>query len=137
VVVRAKDEEEAIRIANDTPYGLSAAVFGRDVNRALRVARRLETGICHINGPTVHDEAQMPFGGVTASGYLLWRQGRHSRFHRTAPASPSSRATATIRSRRLGPASGPVAAAERIDAAGACGVDHAGAGFTRPRGRGS
>jgi vanillin dehydrogenase len=69
VVVRAKDEEEAVRIANDTPYGLSAAVFGRDVNRAFRVARRLETGICHINGPTVHDEAQMPFGGVKGSGY--------------------------------------------------------------------
>jgi len=69
VVVRAKDEEDAVRIANDTPYGLSAAVFGRDVNRAFRVARRLETGICHINGPTVHDEAQMPFGGVKASGY--------------------------------------------------------------------
>src|SRR5262245_3539341 len=69
LVVRAKDDEEAIRIANDTPYGLSAAVFGRDVNRAFRVARRLETGICHINGPTVHDEAQMPFGGVKASGY--------------------------------------------------------------------
>jgi acyl-CoA reductase-like NAD-dependent aldehyde dehydrogenase len=69
VVVRAKDEEDAVRIANDTPYGLSAAVFGRDVNRAFRIARRLETGICHINGPTVHDEAQMPFGGVKASGY--------------------------------------------------------------------
>jgi acyl-CoA reductase-like NAD-dependent aldehyde dehydrogenase len=69
VVVRAKGEDEAVRIANDTPYGLSAAVFGRDVNRAFRVARRLETGICHINGPTVHDEAQMPFGGVKESGY--------------------------------------------------------------------
>jgi benzaldehyde dehydrogenase (NAD) len=68
-VVRAKGEDEAVRIANDTPYGLSAAVFGRDVNRALRVARRLDTGICHINGPTVHDEAQMPFGGVKESGY--------------------------------------------------------------------
>ena len=69
VVVRAKGEDDAVRIANDTPYGLSAAVFGRDVNRAFRVARRLETGICHVNGPTVHDEAQMPFGGVKGSGY--------------------------------------------------------------------
>jgi vanillin dehydrogenase len=69
VVVRAKGEDDAVRIANDTPYGLSAAVFGRDVDRAFRVARRLETGICHINGPTVHDEAQMPFGGVKDSGY--------------------------------------------------------------------
>src|SRR5262245_19320567 len=69
VVVRARGEDEAVRIANDTPFGLAAAVFGRDVNRAFRVARRLETGICHVNGPTVHDEAQMPFGGVKDSGY--------------------------------------------------------------------
>jgi acyl-CoA reductase-like NAD-dependent aldehyde dehydrogenase/ABC-type branched-subunit amino acid transport system ATPase component len=68
-VVRANGVDEAVRIANDTPYGLSSAVFGRDVNRAFAVARRLETGICHINGPTVHDEAQMPFGGVKDSGY--------------------------------------------------------------------
>jgi len=68
-VVRVRGDEEAIRIANDTPYGLSAAVFSRDVTRALAVAKRLETGICHINGPTVHDEAQMPFGGVKDSGY--------------------------------------------------------------------
>jgi acyl-CoA reductase-like NAD-dependent aldehyde dehydrogenase len=68
-VVRAKGVDDAVRIANDTPYGLSSAVFGRDVTRAFAVARRLETGICHINGPTVHDEAQMPFGGVKDSGY--------------------------------------------------------------------
>jgi acyl-CoA reductase-like NAD-dependent aldehyde dehydrogenase/ABC-type branched-subunit amino acid transport system ATPase component len=68
-VVRATGVDEAVRIANDTPYGLSSAVFGRDVTRALAVARRLQTGICHINGPTVHDEAQMPFGGVKDSGY--------------------------------------------------------------------
>jgi benzaldehyde dehydrogenase (NAD) len=68
-VVRVKGDEEAIRVANDTPYGLSSAVFSRDVTRALAVARKLDTGICHINGPTVHDEAQMPFGGVKESGY--------------------------------------------------------------------
>ena len=68
-VVRVSGDEEAIRIANDTPYGLSAAVFSRDVTRAFAVARRIDTGICHINGPTVHDEAQMPFGGVKDSGY--------------------------------------------------------------------
>ena len=68
-VIRVNGQDEAIRVANDTEYGLSSAVFSRDVQRAMAVAKRLETGICHINGPTVHDEAQMPFGGVKASGY--------------------------------------------------------------------
>ena len=68
-IVRVEDTEDAIRVANDTEYGLSSAVFGRDIKRALAVAKRVETGICHINGPTVADEAQMPFGGVKASGY--------------------------------------------------------------------
>jgi acyl-CoA reductase-like NAD-dependent aldehyde dehydrogenase len=68
-VVRVNGVDEAVRIANDTEYGLSAAVFGRDIARAMDVARRIESGICHINGPTLHDEAQMPFGGVKASGY--------------------------------------------------------------------
>ena len=68
-VLRAKDEEDAIRLANDSEYGLSAAVFTRDTARGLRVARRIRSGICHINGATVHDEAQMPFGGTGASGY--------------------------------------------------------------------
>lgn len=68
-VVRAQDDEDAIRIANDTEYGLSAAVFSRNIARAMNVARRIDSGICHVNGPTVHDEAQMPFGGTKASGY--------------------------------------------------------------------
>jgi acyl-CoA reductase-like NAD-dependent aldehyde dehydrogenase len=68
-MVRVNGVEEAIRVANDTDYGLASAVFGRDIARTMMVANRLETGICHINGPTVHDEAQMPFGGVKASGY--------------------------------------------------------------------
>jgi benzaldehyde dehydrogenase (NAD) len=68
-VLRVKDEAEAVATANDTDYGLSAAVFTRDIARGLRVARQIQSGICHINGPTVHDEAQMPFGGVKASGY--------------------------------------------------------------------
>jgi acyl-CoA reductase-like NAD-dependent aldehyde dehydrogenase len=68
-VIRAKDEAEAITLANDTEYGLSASVFTRDIARGLKIARKIKSGICHVNGPTVHDEAQMPFGGVKASGY--------------------------------------------------------------------
>ncbi|MEV5032183.1 aldehyde dehydrogenase [Sphingobium sp. LMC3-1-1.1] len=68
-VIRARDEAHAVELANDTEYGLSAAVFTRDTARGLRVAKLIKSGICHINGPTVHDEAQMPFGGVKASGY--------------------------------------------------------------------
>jgi acyl-CoA reductase-like NAD-dependent aldehyde dehydrogenase len=68
-VTRARDEAQAVALANDTDYGLSAAIFTRDTARGLRVARQIRSGICHINGPTVHDEAQMPFGGVGASGY--------------------------------------------------------------------
>jgi acyl-CoA reductase-like NAD-dependent aldehyde dehydrogenase len=68
-VIHAKDETDAIRLANDSEYGLSAAVFTRDAARGFRVARQIRSGICHVNGPTVHDEAQMPFGGVGASGY--------------------------------------------------------------------
>ena len=67
-VVRVNGVEEAIACANDNEYGLSAAVFGGDIARAFNVARKIDSGICHVNGPTVHDEAQMPFGGVKGSG---------------------------------------------------------------------
>jgi benzaldehyde dehydrogenase (NAD) len=68
-ITRVKSAEEAVKLANDTEYGLSAAIFSRDIARAIELAKRIESGICHINGPTVHDEAQMPFGGTKASGY--------------------------------------------------------------------
>ena len=68
-VIRAQDSEDAVRIANASEYGLSAAIFTRDSAKGLTLAKRIKSGICHINGPTVHDEAQMPFGGVGASGY--------------------------------------------------------------------
>jgi benzaldehyde dehydrogenase (NAD) len=67
-IVRVRGVEEAIACANDNEYGLSAAVFGRDIARAFNVARKIDSGICHVNAPTVHDEAQMPFGGVKGSG---------------------------------------------------------------------
>lgn len=68
-VIRFSEVEEAVSIANDTEYGLAAAVFGRDATHALRVAQQIESGICHVNGATIHDEPQMPFGGMKASGY--------------------------------------------------------------------
>lgn len=68
-ITRVKSADEAVKLANDTEYGLAAAIFSKDIARALELAKRIESGICHINGPTVHDEAQMPFGGVKSSGY--------------------------------------------------------------------
>ena len=68
-VVRVKGVEEAIRVANDTAYGLSAAVFGADMTRALAVATRIESGSVHINGATVQNEPQAPYGGMKQSGY--------------------------------------------------------------------
>lgn len=67
-IVRVNGVDEAVACANDNAYGLSSAVFGRDIARALQVAGRIQSGICHVNGPTVHDEPQMPFGGVKGSG---------------------------------------------------------------------
>ncbi|ETI62272.1 aldehyde dehydrogenase [Marinomonas profundimaris] len=68
-IIRVDGDDEAIRVANDSEYGLSSAVFSQDINRALACANAIKSGICHINGPTVGDEPQMPFGGVGNSGY--------------------------------------------------------------------
>jgi benzaldehyde dehydrogenase (NAD) len=68
-IVPVDGPDEAVRVANDTEYGLAAAVFGSDVDAAMEIARRIESGICHVNSSTVHDEPQMPFGGVKASGW--------------------------------------------------------------------
>jgi acyl-CoA reductase-like NAD-dependent aldehyde dehydrogenase len=68
-IVPVEGDDDAVRIANDTEYGLAAAVFGEDVDHALDIARRIESGICHVNASTVHDEPQMPFGGVKSSGW--------------------------------------------------------------------
>ncbi|MFF8831708.1 aldehyde dehydrogenase family protein [Streptomyces sp. NPDC015131] len=61
-------EDEAVRIANDTPYGLSGAIHTGDVERGVRIARRIHTGMIHINDGTVHDEPIVPFGGEKSSG---------------------------------------------------------------------
>ena len=68
-VMSVDGPDEAVRVANDTEYGLSAAVFSENVPMAMELAQRIESGICHINDTTVHDEPQMPFGGVKASGF--------------------------------------------------------------------
>jgi vanillin dehydrogenase len=68
-VLSVRDEEEAIEIANDTAYGLSAGVLTEDVRRGFDIARRLRTGIVHVNDQPVDDEPQAPFGGVGDSGY--------------------------------------------------------------------
>lgn len=68
-IVEAEDIEQAISIANETPYGLSAAVITGDFSKGLAVAERIESGIVHINDQTVHDEPQVPFGGLKDSGW--------------------------------------------------------------------
>ncbi|AGS70938.1 aldehyde dehydrogenase family protein [Streptomyces collinus] len=61
-------EEEAVRIVNDTPYGLSGAVHTGDVERGVAFARQIDTGMFHVNDGTVHDEPLVPFGGEKHSG---------------------------------------------------------------------
>ena len=61
-------EEEAVRIVNDTPYGLSGAVHTADVERGVAFAKRIDTGMFHVNDGTVHDEPLVPFGGEKHSG---------------------------------------------------------------------
>jgi len=68
-IVRVRGADEAVRVANDTAYGLSAGVFGRDVARALAVAMDIDCGAVHVNGATVQNEAQAPYGGMKGSGY--------------------------------------------------------------------
>ncbi len=68
-VTRVSGVEAAVAAANDNVFGLSSAVFGKDTARALLVAQRIQSGICHINGATLNNEAHAPFGGVKDSGY--------------------------------------------------------------------
>ncbi|HEY0495817.1 MAG TPA: aldehyde dehydrogenase family protein [Kutzneria sp.] len=68
-VTTVDDDEQAVAIANNSDYGLTAGVITEDSRRGLAVARRLRTGIVHVNNQTVDDEPQVPFGGVKSSGY--------------------------------------------------------------------
>ena len=68
VVVPFDTDAEAIELANDTEYGLSAAILSQNVGRALKLGEQLRVGLLHINDQTVNDEVVNPFGGVGASG---------------------------------------------------------------------
>ena len=67
-VVRFDTMDEAVRLARETPYGLSLGILTRDVMRGLEIAERIPSGLVHINDQTVNDEANIPFGGVKESG---------------------------------------------------------------------
>ena len=68
-IVVVEDAEEALRVANDSKYGLSSGIITNDFMRALSIARDLDTGMVHIGDQTVNDEPQVPFGGMKGSGY--------------------------------------------------------------------
>lgn len=68
-IIEVNDEDEAVAVANDTMYGLSAAVYTRDLAKGLNIAERVESGMVRINDQTIHDEPQAPVGGVKDSGW--------------------------------------------------------------------
>ncbi|HAQ08481.1 MAG TPA: aldehyde dehydrogenase, partial [Bacillus bacterium] len=67
-IIPAESEEEAVRIANDTPYGLSGAVHAGSVEKGVEVAKQIESGMVHVNDQSVNDEPLVAFGGEKASG---------------------------------------------------------------------
>jgi succinate-semialdehyde dehydrogenase/glutarate-semialdehyde dehydrogenase len=68
IVIRVKDEAEAIAVANDSPFGLGGSVFTKDTKRGEKVARKIDTGMVYVNHPTMV-KADIPFGGIKHSGY--------------------------------------------------------------------
>ena len=74
-VLRVKDFDEAMRVANDSEYGLSSSIFSNDAARIFRFVDEIETGMTHINSPTTGGEAHIPFGGVKATGIGDREQG--------------------------------------------------------------
>ena len=68
-LISIESEGQALRIANDTEYGLTSAVFTEDLRTGFRLAKGIDAGACHINGMTVHDETALPHGGMKGSGY--------------------------------------------------------------------
>jgi alpha-ketoglutaric semialdehyde dehydrogenase len=74
-VMRVKDFEEALQVANDSEYGLSSSIFTNDAARVFRFVDEIETGMTHVNSPTTGGEAHVPFGGVKATGIGEREQG--------------------------------------------------------------
>ncbi|BDD59392.1 hypothetical protein MAP00_004602 [Monascus purpureus] len=68
-VMEVEDDAEAVTVANDCPYGLTAAIFTENLVRGLRMSKRIEAGAVHINSATIHDEPTMPHGGWKSSGF--------------------------------------------------------------------
>lgn len=77
-VLRVKDFEEAMLVANDSEYGLSSSVFTNDANMVYRFIDEIETGMTHINSPTTGGEAHVPFGGIKNTGLGAREQGSTS-----------------------------------------------------------
>ncbi|HJY88309.1 MAG TPA: aldehyde dehydrogenase family protein [Candidatus Acidoferrales bacterium] len=75
-VIRVRDFDEALRVANSVRYGLSSSLYTNDAAKIFEFIDRIETGITHINSPTVGGEAQLPFGGMKATGIGLREMGR-------------------------------------------------------------
>lgn len=94
-LITVDGEEDAVRAVNDTPYGLSGAVHTADIERGVNFAKRIDTGMFHVNDGTVHDEPIVPFGGEKSSGLgrlngetmldafttLKWISVQHGRSH--------------------------------------------------------
>jgi aldehyde dehydrogenase (NAD+) len=74
-VLRVKDFDEAMTVANDSQYGLTSSIFTSDPNLIFRFVQEIETGMTHINSPTTGGEAHIPFGGVKLTGIGAREQG--------------------------------------------------------------
>ncbi len=78
-IIPVKDFDEAIRVANDVPFGLSASLFTRNLNRALDYVQQIEAGLIRVNGETAGVEPQAPFGGMKSSSSYSREQGQAAR----------------------------------------------------------
>jgi aldehyde dehydrogenase (NAD+) len=75
-VIRVADFEEGLDVCNDTRYGLTSSIYTQDASRIFRFVRGIETGITHVNSPTMGGEAQLPFGGTKATGVGMREMGK-------------------------------------------------------------